>query len=359
MPSIAETIRRLQVQAAVPLGAGASGAGRLRPLTAFGSNPGALNGWCHAPAGADGAALVVVLHGCTQTAAGYDLGSGWSDLADRQGFALLFPEQRRENNGNLCFNWFNADDTRRGGGEAESIRQMIDAMLDRHAIDPARVFVTGLSAGGAMASVMLAAYPELFAGGGIIAGLPYGAAASVPEAFERMRGEGHPGGAVYADRVRAASPHAGPWPTISVWQGDADRTVSPINADRIVEQWRALHGAGAAADRSDMVDGHVRRVWLDRDGGEAIEAYSIAGMGHGTPLKTGGRDGCGVAGPHMLDVGISSTRRLAARWGLLEDEPTAVSARPPARRASARAAAPASSVQAVIENALRTAGLLK
>lgn len=357
MPSIAETIRRLQAHAAAPLGAAATGAGRLRPLPAFGSNPGALNGWFDAPAEGEAIALVVVLHGCTQTAAGYDRGSGWADLAERHGFAVLFPEQRRENNANLCFNWFDAADTRRGGGEAESIRQMIGAMVDRHPIDPRRVFVTGLSAGGAMASVMLAAYPELFAGGGIIAGLPYGAAASVPEAFERMRGQGHPGGAAYADRVRAASPHAGPWPTISVWHGDADRTVSPVNADRIVEQWRALHGVDAAPDRSDMVDGHVRRIWLGRDGGEAIEAYSIAGMGHGTPLKTGGDDGCGVAGPHMLDAGISSTRRLAARWGLLSDRPAAASTAP-GGSADARPA-PAASVQAVIEKALRTAGLLK
>lgn len=362
MPSIADTIRRLQAsRPAVPFASAGAGTGRLRVLPEFGSNPGDLNGWFHAPEQGVGLPLVVVLHGCTQTAAGYDLGAGWSDLARRCGFAVLFPEQQRQNNANLCFNWFNADDTRRGGGEAESIRQMIAAMLARHAIDPARVFVTGLSAGGAMTSVMLAAYPELFAGGGIIAGLPYGAAATMPEAFERMRGQGHPAPETSVDRVLAASPHVGPWPTISVWHGGADHTVSPTNADRIVEQWRGVHGVGVAPDLSETVDGHLRRVWRGRDGGEVIESYSIAGMGHGTPLRTGGVDGCGQAGPHMLEAGISSTRRLAARWGLLSEErqadtpsvADAAAARPP------RPGVPPSSVQTVIENALRTAGLLK
>lgn len=369
MPSIADTVRRLKAAKLVPpLASPAAGAGRLRSLSAVGSNPGALGGWSYVPDGTGEMALVVVLHGCTQTAAGYDAGSGWSDLAERYGFALLFPEQTRENNANLCFNWFNPEDTRRGSGETESIRQMVAAMIERHAIDPTRVFVTGLSAGGAMTSVMLAAHPELFAGGGIIAGLPHGAAASMPAAFQRMRGQGHCGDEVYADRVRAASPHAGTWPTISVWHGDADRTVSPDNADRIVGQWRRLHGVGAAPDRSEYVDGHVRDVWRDPDGREVIEAYRIAGMGHGTPLKTGGHDGCGVAGPHMLEAGISSTRLLAAAWGILGDErPARVSAA--VSTAAAEVSGPgsrpdrspmsASAVQATIESALRKAGLLK
>ena len=361
MPGIAETIDRLRAARTVnPLGPKDSG--RLQPLTSFGSNPGGLDGWCFAPTAAgEGFALVVVLHGCTQTARGYDAGAGWSDLGEKHGFAVLCPEQRRENNGNLCFNWFEAGDTRRGGGEVESIRQMIAAMLDRHPIDPARVFITGLSAGGAMASAMLATYPELFACGGIVAGLPHGAAGSVTQALERMRGQGHPAGDAYADRVRAASPHTGRWPSISVWHGTADHTVHSANAEHIVAQWAPLHGAGAAPDRTETVDGQQRRVWLDRAGNEAIEAYSVAGMGHGTPLRTGGPDGCGAAGPHMIEAGISSTRHLAAKWGLLTAAPADRKPAPhaPAPVAPARMQAVPSSVQSVIEGALRTAGLMK
>src|SRR3954449_2871493 len=104
--------------------------GRLTELTPSGSNPGALRMMAYAPPGLpSGAPLVVVLHGCTQNAAGYDRGAGWSTLADRHGFALLFPEQDRANNANLCFNWFQHADVTRGQGEVLSIRQMIGRMI--------------------------------------------------------------------------------------------------------------------------------------------------------------------------------------------------------------------------------------
>ena len=358
MEGMAATIRRLHGARPLP-----PASTKLSALTAFGSNPGALKGWYHVPVSAAAMPLVVVLHGCTQNAAGYDAGAGWSELGRRYGFAVLLPEQQRANNPNGCFNWFIPDDIRRDDGEALSIRQMIGAILARHAIDPARIFVTGLSAGGAMASVMLATYPELFAGGGIIAGLPYGAATSVTQALQRMRGQGLAGEQASADLLRGASSHSGRWPTISVWHGDADTVVDASNADAIIAQWRTLHGVGVSPDRLETVDRHLRRRWLDAAGRVAIEDYRIAGMGHGTPLKTGGENGCGTAGPHMLETGISSTWRLAQSWGLVDGavrQPTAA-AEPahvaPARPNVPRAAAP-SPVQATIERALRSAGLM-
>src|SRR6202048_5409445 len=138
---------------------------RLREIAAFGSNPGALRMFTyHPPHVSAQSALVVVLHACTQTAASYDLGAGWSTLADRYGFALLLPEQQRSNNPNGCFNWFLPEDTRRGRGEALSIRQMIETFVMDKKIDRGRVFITGLSAGGAMTSVKLARYSEAVAG---------------------------------------------------------------------------------------------------------------------------------------------------------------------------------------------------
>ncbi|MDB5696801.1 MAG: LpqC, poly [Sphingomonas bacterium] len=352
---------RLQA-AGSPLSSGAS-ASALLPLVEFGSNPGALNGWCHVPDRGSDIPLVVVLHGCTQTAAGYDRGAGWSELAEQHGFALLFPEQQRANNPNLCFNWFVPGDTARDDGEALSIRQMIGAMLARHAIDSRRIFITGLSAGGAMTSVMLATYPELFAGGGIIAGLPYGAATSVTQALQRMRGQGHADADTSAALLRAASLHAGPWPTVSVWHGDADTTVAPLNADAIVDQWRTLHGAAQQPDLVELIDGHRRRVWLDGSGREAIEEYRVAAMGHGTPLSTRGDDACGTAGPHMLEAGISSTVRLARQWGLLDTAPRRVLPKPDLANAPiplrSAAKGPAATVQDTIEMALRTAGLMR
>jgi poly(hydroxyalkanoate) depolymerase family esterase len=345
--------------------AGAPVPSRLAPLGPFGPDPGQLAGWIYAPANLrPGAALVVVLHGCTQAAAGYDIGSGWSRLADEQGFALLFPEQRRANNPNLCFNWFAPEDIGRDGGEALSIRGMIETTAQRHAIDRRRVFVTGLSAGGAMAAVMLAAYPELFAGGAVIAGLPYGVATTVPQAFDRMRGHGGPPPDALADLARRASAHEGPWPRLSVWHGTADRTVSVSNAHAIVEQWRPLHGLDDAPARTEIVAGHERRTWAGRDGRALVELNLIAAMGHGTPIGVDGDTLRGAAAPFMLDVGVSSTDAIARFWGLTDSD--AASSRrhtPAAVAASPGAASPHPSDQtgalAVIHKALRAAGLMK
>ena len=262
-------------------------------------------------------ALVVVLHGCTQSAAGYDLGAGWSTLADRYGFALLLPEQQRSNNPNGCFNWFQRGDSERGHGEACSIRQMVNKMVSDHAINPACVFVTGLSAGGAMTSVMLATYPDVFAGGAIVAGLPYGAAINVQQAFETMLQCPPRPAHAWGDLVRGASPHNGPWPRVSVWHGGGDATVIPSNAREIVKQWTNVHGLPVAPTAQTIVDGHPRQVWVNSDGDELIESYTITNMAHGTPLATGGADHeCGAAGPFLLEVGISSSYHIAKFFGL-------------------------------------------
>lgn len=343
----------------------------LSDLVNFGANPGALRARTYIPENLpDHAPLVVVLHGCTQTAMGYNLGSGWSDLADDEGFALLFPEQQRANNANLCFNWFEPGDMRRNGGEPHSIRQMIETLVTTHGLDRKRVFITGLSAGGAMTSVMLATYPEVFVGGAIIAGLPYGSANSIPEAFDRMRGHGTPSQARLQYLVRAASPHPGPWPTISVWHGSSDKTVVSSNADDIVAQWGAIHGIPNGSMPSEtVVDGHSRRAWKDSSGQDVIEQYDIAGMGHGTPLDTrkgAGRERLGATGPFMIDAGISSTRHIAQFWGIAKhQEPTELQnylsiGRTQATLGESLKEGPQSDgIRKVIEDALRSAGLMR
>ena len=160
------------------------------------------------------------------------------------------PSNSAANNPNGCFNWFQTGDIKRGRGEALSIRQMVGKMVADHGIDPDRVFVTGLSAGGAMTSVMLATYPDVFAGGAIIAGLPYGAASNVQQAFENMFQCPPRSARAWGDLVRGASPHDGPWPRVSVWHGGADATVIPSNANEILKQWTNVHGLATADDRS-------------------------------------------------------------------------------------------------------------
>jgi poly(hydroxyalkanoate) depolymerase family esterase len=294
----------------------------LRETQNFGTNPGALRMFTHLPPNVSGAVpLVVVLHGCTQTAAGYDQGAGWSTLANRYGFALLFPEQQRANNPNGCFNWFQTGDIERGHGEALSIRQMIAKMVSDQAIDARRVFVTGLSAGGAMTSVMLATYPDVFAGGAIIAGLPYGAAANVQQAFASMAQSPPRSARAWGDLVRNASPHKGSWPRISVWHGSADSTVAPSNAREILKQWADLHGISIEPAFTENVDQFPRQVWRGVGGDEVIESYTIPNMAHGTPLEVGEDcDQCGAAGAFLLDVGISSSYRIAKFWGIADHQ---------------------------------------
>ena len=288
----------------------------------FGSNPGALRMLVHLPENLPSRApLVVVLHGCTQRAAVFDRNSGWSDVASQFGFALLLPEQRLANNSKGCFNWFAADDTRRGTGEVLSIRQMIDWMLANHDLDPKRVYVTGLSAGGAMAGAMLACYPEIFAAGAIIGGLPYGTAANARHARPAMDGKRNTPAGGWGDVVRAASPHRGPWPRVSIWQGDADTSVHRVNAERLVEQWTDLHGLAGVPALEERNGGHLRRVWYGADGTALVESNTVAGMTHGAPIRAGTGPGrCGVAGPATFDIGISSTHHILEFCGLASRE---------------------------------------
>lgn len=331
---IADLVRRSQAMAqgagftAGSLGGASPGDGALTEVSGFGGNPGQLRMLEFIPDGLPaGAPLVVALHGCTQTAGGYDHGTGWSTLASRLGFALLLPEQRAGNNANRCFNWFEPGDTARDRGEAASIRQMVAHMIARHRLDPKRVFVTGLSAGGAMTSVMLATYPEVFAAGAILAGLPHGAAHSMPEAFEAMAtGRPRPA-AERAAAVRGASPHRGPWPRVAVWQGDADSTVRPANATEILKQWRALHGLeGAPEGGVPLSRAHRVERWRGPDGTPTIEHHMIAGMGHGVPIApraeaADGKAALGAAAPFILDVGVASTGAISEFFGLGEAAP--------------------------------------
>lgn len=338
-------------------------------------NPGALKMLVHIPVGLGaGAPLVVVLHGCTQTGEAYAEGAGWLTLADRFGFAVLCPEQTTANNPNRCFNWFQTGDTTRDAGEAASIAAMTRQMIADHQIDPDRVFVTGLSAGGAMTAVMLATYPEMFAAGAVMAGLAYGSASSVPEAFEAMMQAPVRPGPSGGDRVRQASSHRGPWPAISIWHGTRDATVRPAAGELLLQQWLDVHDLCSGPETAQSEDGRSSEMWKTPDGRSVVEMHRIAGMGHGTPLRTGGTEDHGKAGPFLLDVGISSSLEMARTWGLAPPvsapSGTGQAAVGPDPVPGGRALAPVvltpkviaperNSITDVIETALRAAGLMR
>jgi poly(hydroxyalkanoate) depolymerase family esterase len=292
----------------------------LAEIAGFGSNPGSLRMFAFVPSQLQQPrALVVVLHGCGQTAASYDIGAGWSTLAKHYGFALLMPQQQRANNGNTCFNWFNPDDIARDSGEACSIREMIANMVDTHGIDARRIFITGLSAGGGMTSVMLATYPEVFAAGAVIAGLPYGVASNLRQALDGMFLSTERPARELGDLVRKASNHRGPWPKMSVWHGSADRTVNPGNANEIVKQWLDLHDLPIVPMSETNVDGYPRQAWWNADGETIVESYAITDMAHGTPLGIADNDHrYGLEGAFLIEAGISSSYHIAKFFGLTD-----------------------------------------
>lgn len=288
----------------------AQSAGGVVEVTGFGANPGRLRMLLHVPAPAPrpGAPLLVLLHGCGQDPVRFAATSGFMALADRLGAPLLLPDQQAENNRQRCFNWFRPADVRRGSGEAASVRQMVGEALRRFEADPARVFVAGLSAGGALAAALLAAYPDVFAGGGVVAGVPVGAASDLHQALLQMN---QPPRAPRADWVaRLPQRREVSWPRLSVWHGAADRTVDPANADALVAQWTGRLGLPEAPETEWQPAPHLlRRVW-----GDAVEQWSLAGFGHAFPVADGA-----PADPFVLPAGIAAAEAMARFWGLFKD----------------------------------------
>ncbi|WP_406865536.1 PHB depolymerase family esterase [Streptomyces sp. HUAS MG47] len=297
-------------------------AASLSEVTGFGSNPGSLQMFRYVPDDLPaGRPLVVALHGCTQNAAAYDAETGWTKWADEWRFALLVPQQPQANNANRCFNWFQSGDFSRGQGEALSIRQMVDRMAADHDTDASRVYVSGLSAGGAMTSVMAAAYPDVFAGAAVVAGIPFDCARDVVAGFGCMSPGKNNTAQQWGDKVRAAYPaYSGKYPTMSVWHGTSDTTVNPMNMTEIVEQWTNVHGTDTTAEVSDSVQGYPHKVYRDGSGKNVVESYSITGMPHGQPVDPGtGAAQCGTSSQYLPDTDICASYAIGRFWGL--DEP--------------------------------------
>ncbi|WP_329161471.1 PHB depolymerase family esterase [Streptomyces anulatus] len=322
-----------------PMAAEARTAAALERVTAFGANPGNLNMYVHRPPALPAnAPVVVALHGCTQSAQGYSDNSGLDTFADRHGFLVVYAETTTANNANKCFNWFQPGDTRRGQGEAASIRQMVAHAATAYGTDVDQAHVTGLSAGGAMTSVMLAAYPEVFAAGAVVAGIPYGCGVDVVSAYRCMSPGTDRTPAAWARAVRDAHPgFTGPWPRVAIWHGDNDPTVVPRNADELRDQWTAVHGLGQSPDRTSTVgpDSTRRSEYLSAGGGTVVEVNRVPGIAHGTPVDPGtGGERCGATGTqHFIDSICSSywiTRFFGLDGGTAPEPPVDPPTEPPA-----------------------------
>lgn len=310
------------VAAVLLMGGHQTWAGTTAEIADFGSNPGQLKMFRYIPDGLRGPApLVVVLHGCGQTAASFAQAAGWTKQADRWGFALLLPEQQAANNSGLCFNWFEPEDTERDRGEAQSIRQMIDRMQSEHPVDPQKMYVAGLSAGGAMTAALLAAYPDVFAGGAVVAGIPYGCANSLMSGLWCMQFSRDLKPKRWAKFARKAThdlrPPVARWPRVSIWQGEGDSVVNPENAQELLEQWTEVSGADQTADGEERVKGFPRHIYKDPDGRVVVETYTLSDVGHGIPVAPGeAEDACGVPADYVLAIGICASYHIGQFWGL-------------------------------------------
>jgi poly(hydroxyalkanoate) depolymerase family esterase len=236
-------------------------------------------------------AMVVMLHGCTQTADDFAAGTQMNRLADAHGFMVLYPEQGAQANTSKCWNWFQPQDQLRGDGEPSLIAGITSKVAGEHGADPQRIFVAGLSAGAAMAVVLGETYPELFAGVGSHSGLPYGSAHDIPSALLAMKG-GRSGiaglrnfGQTAVNQGRSATQAV---PTI-VFHGDRDHTVQQSNSNLIVQQARDAYGAEPGQDalhvgtRFGVAEGgrrFSREIHTDALGQARIESWTLHGAGH-------------------------------------------------------------------------------
>jgi len=292
-------------------------AATLQPVTGFGSNPGNLDMYSYRPDGLPpGAPLVVALHGCTQDAATFHSHSGWRQYADQWGFAIVYPQQRATNQGASCFRWYEAAHTRRDAGEALSIRQMVSYAVTHYGSDPHRVFITGLSAGGAMAAAMLATYPDVFAAGSVVAGLPYRCAPPETTVMCQFVGVQRTP-QQWGDLVRNAYPgYQGPRPKVAIWHGTSDFTVTSINATELMKQWTNVLGISQTPSETRSLPADTT---LDIYGADQVRRYLISGMGHGQPVDPGSAtDQCGTAGAYFLDR-LCAAYHDAVWFGLADD----------------------------------------
>ncbi|MEU5716641.1 PHB depolymerase family esterase [Streptomyces sp. NPDC020403] len=291
----------------------------LQQVTGFGTNPGNLQMFAYTPDGLPaGAPLVVALHGCTQTADAYYTNSGWATYADLWGFDVVFPQTTSANNSLSCFSWFDPAEDTRGRGEAASVVQMVEYAKRTYGSDGRRVFVTGLSAGGGMTADLLAAYPDVFAGGSVASGLPAQCATSQAAASGCQTGPQKLSPSQWGDKVRSSYPGwTGPWPRVAIWQGTSDYTVHPANAAALRDQWTDVWGIGQTPSSTSSLPGNTTRsVYDDASGRSAVETYMVSGMGHGLPVDPGSGTGqCGSTAAYFLDT-ICSTYHTGVFWGL-------------------------------------------
>ncbi|MEP9368335.1 PHB depolymerase family esterase [Xanthobacter sp. VNH20] len=222
--------------------------------------------------------LIVMLHGCTQSPDDFAAGTRMNEIAEEHGLFVAYPAQVQSANASKCWNWFNAADQKRGQGEPSLIAGITRQVMQQYEVASGRVYVAGLSAGGAAAAIMGAAYPDLYSAIGVHSGLACGAASDMSSAFMAMRqGSGVP----FVSRTQSARDGDGIVPTI-VFHGDRDNTVHPVNGDHVVTQSRGGAELDEVVTEGKSPDGtsYSRTVLTDPRGRVVLEHWVLHGLGH-------------------------------------------------------------------------------
>jgi len=231
------------------------------------------------PVGARGAPLLVALHGSMQTPNDFAAGTDFDRIAERVGAYVLYPGQSRSTNRLRSWNWFREEQQSRSGGEPTQILDLVAAVCERYRIDRRRVFVAGLSAGGAMAAVLAEQAPDVFAAAGIMAGLPLHRAHNLRSAIRLMRGRS----AAYDRPLMprpALSPSAYRDLRVTIWTGARDRVVAPENSSLLADQFRCLLSLNEDNNVAEHDVAGVVRRWYDERGTIRLEYRRIRGLGH-------------------------------------------------------------------------------
>jgi poly(hydroxyalkanoate) depolymerase family esterase len=247
--------------------------------------------------------LVVMLHGCTQSPADFAAGTRMNLLAEEEQLLVVYPEQSKSANASKCWNWFETGNQQRSAGEPSLIDGITRKIMSKYRVSTERVYVVGMSAGGAMATIMAATYPDLYAAVGVHSGIPYGAAHDLPSGFEAMQ----KGASRHRRELRKAIP-------LILFHGDSDSTVAKVNADHIRDQWLQAfekNGRPAGGPRLErgMVGGHAytRFAYHDADGQVVLEEWVIHHAGH---AWSGGSSNGSFTNPQGPDASAEIVRFL-------------------------------------------------
>ncbi len=285
-------------------------------LKNFGINPGDLEASYYLPktnnTNSSSAALVVLLHGCAQQAEVLAQKSGFLGLAKQHNFALLLPQQGLSNNIKHCFNWYSADDYTKDQGETLSIKNMITTVKQKLASE--KVFIIGLSAGGAMASSLLVNYPDIFNAGAVVAGIPFPCADGLITGISCMKNGPSQTAGELVTLIQKISPKQTTWPKLSVWTGEKDSIVSPLNSSMLAQQWAQLSRL-KAKPIVDKKSGYTITRWQNAAQETQIELVEVMNKDHGIMVNPKVYNG-GEVSDYLLASPLSTAKHVIDFWRL-------------------------------------------